>query len=350
MNHHQDNPAGNQLRAGIAMDQLRIAVEKSGYPLQTEVNELLRPSFSAQEEWCYVDRDSGELRSIDIRADMCLHSWDDPQPRVRPQLTLLVECKQSQLPYVFFESTAPQALHDHPKIHGLHKPTITISSDDDPSTWTLTIIHALDLAEHPFQKAPIYCSTFSKVVRKGTDIELSGTDAYSGLVLPLIKSLEHLSSAERPPKTAWYFDAHLSVAVGVLDAPMVVARRQKGDTGLELVPWVRILRHEYSANGEFGERDRVWAIDIVHKDYLDGYITTHLVPFAKDFAARVLAHTTEIATGHAFAAGMGADCWQGFESRLRPSQLGSVVRRARAVGQHLLKSSKGKTKRNRPGN
>jgi hypothetical protein len=344
MNQHPNNPASNQLRAGVAMDQLRDAVEKSGYPLQTEIGDLLRKSFSAQEEWCYVDRDSGDLRSIDIRADMSLHDEDSAQPRVRPQLTLLVECKHSQLPYVFFESTAPKGLIDHPKIHGLHKSTVKISSDDDPSTWTFTVIHALHLHDHAFQTAPLYCNSFSKAVRKGADIELSGTEAYSGLVLPLIKSLEHLANAEAPPKTAWYFDAHLSVGVGVLDAPMVVARRQPKDTNLELVPWVRILRHEYSADREFGERDRMWAIDVVHKDYVDGYLVTHLLPFARDFAAKVLAHTTELATGEAFAAGMGADSWRDIAGRLRPAQLRAVVKRTRDVGQHLLKMRRAKGK------
>lgn len=329
------------------MDQLRAAVEKSGYPLQTEIGRLLRRSFFTQDEWCYVDRDSGELRTIDIRADVQLYQ-EGSQPRVRPQLTLLIECKQSQLPYVFFESTSPEGMFDHPKITGLQNPTIRISSDDDPSTWTFTIIHALDLHKNAFQIAPICCNTFSKAARKGADLELSGTEAYSGLILPLIKALGHLSIAEAPPKTAWYFDAHLAVGIGVLDAPMIVARKQPSGTSLDLAPWVRVLRHEYSADGKLGERDQMWAIDVVHRDYLDEYLTLHLIPFAKDFATTVLAHTTEIATGEAFAAGMGANCLDGIESRLKPARLTAVVKRTKAVGQNLMKAMKSQAKQKPP--
>jgi hypothetical protein len=337
------NPPNNQLRAGTSMDQLRAAVEKSGYPLQTEISELLGRSFWTQDEWSYVDRDSGELRAIDIRADRRLYD-QNTEPRARPQLTVLVECKHSLLPYVFFESKAPSGMVDHPRIAGLHKPMIRISSDDDPSTWTFTVIHALNLHEHAFQTAPVFCNTFSKATRKGSELELSGTEAYSGLVLPLIKALDHLLAAEALPKTAWYFDAHLAIALGVLDAPMVVARKQPTGTTLELVPWVRVLRHEFASGAEFGERDRMWAVDVVHQDYLEEYVSSHLMPFANDFATRVLAHTTEIADGQAFVAGMGANSWHGIEPRVSPARLSDVTKRAGAVGRNLVRAIKTKTR------
>lgn len=331
------NPPSNQLGPGLNTDQVRNAVDKSGYPLQTVVSTMLRRSFGVQEEWSYLDRDSGELRSTDIRAAQPLFEWREPQPRVRPQLTLLVECKQSQLPYLFFESEPPRSLLDHPRIVGLHKSTIQVSTDDDASTWTFTIIHALGLQEHAFQTTPVFCNTFSKCVRKGSELELSGAAAYGGLVLPLIKALEHLGTAEAPPATAWYFDGHLSIGLGVLDAPMIVARANPTATELELIPWVRVLRHEYSKEGDHLERDRLWAIDVVHRDYLETYLTVHLAPFAKEFATRVLAHPTEVATGQAFAAGMGADSWTAVEERLKPRQFDASIKRTRAVGRNILR-------------
>jgi hypothetical protein len=344
MDQASNNPPRNIISPGVSAEQITSAVDGSGYPLQTIVGGVLRHSFDVWEEWSYVDRDTKELRSIDIRADMTLHDWE-PQPRVRPRLTMLVECKQSQLPYVFFKAKSPRMLLDHPKIYGLHKPAIEITSDDDPSTWTCTVIHALDLSEHGFQTAPVYSNTFSKCVRKGPELELSGTEAYNGLVLPLIKALDHLSESEAPPTTAWYFDAHLSVGVGVLDSTMVVAHPTDGGTKLELVPWVRVLRHEYDvAQAQRFERDRLWALDIVHRDYLNVYLSDHLVPFAQAFAKRVLAHPTEIATGQAFAAGMGADSWQRLEPRIKPRQLDAAVKRSRAIGRNFFELVRGNRK------
>jgi hypothetical protein len=339
-----NNPPSNKIGLGLNAEQIASAVDRSGYPLQTIVGKALRRDFGVRDEWSYIDRDTKELRSIDIRADMELHEWD-PQPRVRPQLTVLIECKQSQLPYVFFRAEPPPGLLDHPKIYGLHRPAIQITSDDDPSTWTCSVIHALDLHEHAFQTDPVYSNTFSKCVRKGAELELSGTDAYSGLVLPLIKALAHLSKAEAPPSTAWYFDAHLSVGLGVLDSPMIVAQPTDAGTKLELVPWVRVLRHEYAiVETERFERDRIWAIDIVHRDYLDVYVSDHLVPFARSFAKKVLAHTTELATGQAFAPGMGADGWTQLEARITPRQTNAAVKRTRAIGRNLFDLARRKRK------
>jgi len=110
VNETTGNPDTNRIGAGISEDQIVSAVQKSGYPLQVSVSEMLRAKassqgsrFLVQEEWSYADDDTKGLRSIDLRADLILHSYD-PQPRVRPQLNLLIECKQSQLPYVFFQA------------------------------------------------------------------------------------------------------------------------------------------------------------------------------------------------------------------------------------------------------
>ena len=105
MNEAAGNPSGNALRAGVTEEQLSAAIEKSGYPLQTVVAESLRPYCERlSEEWSYVDRDSGLLRAIDVRADRTYEQDDADDPHLRATLTLLVECKQSDMPYVFFLS------------------------------------------------------------------------------------------------------------------------------------------------------------------------------------------------------------------------------------------------------
>lgn len=97
MKEAQGNPKTNAIGAGITDEDVLVAIKKSGYPLQTIIASNLRPEFQVQEEWSYIDRDTDDLRTIDILAQRDLYDIKKKQPRVRPQLALLVECKQSLL-------------------------------------------------------------------------------------------------------------------------------------------------------------------------------------------------------------------------------------------------------------
>lgn len=309
------------MKPGISEAQLLAAIEGSGYPLQTAAAAILQPAFSIQEEWSYVDRDSGDLRSLDILARRELFDLRiGPELRVRPELNLLVECKQSQLPYVFFLTGETPWSAELPLIAGLHEDCICITTDDDLSSWTMPVCHALGLDDDPFRRQPVCCKTFSKCVRKGSEIELSGSEAYSGLVLPLIKALEHFVTSERPPKTALYFDLHMAIGVGVLDAPMVAIRADDPTGSLHALPWVRVLRHEYCDEPAAVRRERLWALDVVHKDFFADYVEKQALPFAKRFATVVQKHEVVVAEGAAFASGMGADSWTDIEPRLQPAR------------------------------
>lgn len=343
-----NNPPENSLGAGLTEDQVQEAVARSGYPLQTTTSDLLRAKvlaggarFDAREEWIFIDKDTEDLRTIDILAGLRLHEWA-PQPRVRPQLNLLIECKQSELPYVFFETSQARWLLDFPKFAGLRRDKITLTSDDDPSSWTFTISHALDLDRDQFQAAPCTCHTFSKCVRKGSGAELSGSEAYNGLVLPLAKALQHFVQAQQPPSTACYFDCHATLAVAVLDAPMISVRTARENQVLTAVPWVRVIRHEYDSEAERFDRDQLLVIDVVHRAFLDSYLDDHAVPFARRFAERVLRHPTELATGEAFAAGMGNQSGTEIESRMQPRSMKARTSRVAAVGRNVRRILSGK--------
>jgi len=342
MQQSPNNPPTNQLRPGIEEIQIKNAVEQSGYPLQTHVADILRSTpgpkaegFYVQEEWSYVDRDTSELRSADLHASVRLYDWD-PQPRVRPELNLLIECKQSQLPYVFFLGRGRLRLLGFPAVAGLRQDKVVVTSDDDPSSWTYSIIHALDLHDDPFQREPPFCHTLSKCVRKGAEIELSGSDAYNGLVLPLIKAVHHFKGSQSPVETAWYFDSHLTLGVGVIDAPMIATTVDGAAPVLSAVPWVRVLRHEYHQEADRFERDQLWVVDVVHRDYFAKYLTEWVLPFAQRFGERVLRHATELATGEGFVKGMGADSWSNIETRLEARSVKARAARGAAIGKRIL--------------
>jgi len=339
MEKRPNNPGTNQLGPGVTEEQVLNAVDTSGYPLQIHVTEIFRSKrsssqnepFQISEEWCFVDRDTNNLRNIDLLVTTRLHGWE-PQPRVRPQLTVLVECKQSQLPYIFFETQNKVRLVDFPVIAGLHRDKITITTDDDRSSWRYTVIHALDLDDDHFQSDPPFCYNLSKCVRKGQGaLELSGTDAYNSVVLPLVKALQHFKQVRTPPNTAYYFDAHLAVILAVLDAPMVGVTIDSGRAILTASPWMRVLRHEHFDSRERVESEKLWVLDVVHKDFLADYINVHLLPFAERFAERVLRHPVELATSEAFVSRMGAQGWHTIENRMTAVKPKARVDRAKSI-------------------
>lgn len=338
MNSAPNNPAANALGPGVKEQDLADAIAKSGYPLQTVVASLLRKDFGVTEEWSYIDRDTKELRTIDIQANKRLYDFHKVEPRVRPQLNFLIECKQSNLPYVFFLSPGKPWLPKFPVLAGLAKDDVTITSDDDPSSWTFPVINALELDRHKFVTQPPYSTTISKSVRKGSDLELSGSESYNSLVLPLVKSLGYFQIAEAPPETAYYFDAHLTIAIGVLDAPMVGVQVTQNTNDLILLPWVRVLRGEAIEAPHATDRSRLVVVDVVHKDFLDEYVHKHVIPFAEEFARLAMEHEDILATGDGFVSGMGKDSWQNIRARLQRKTTKARVIRAAAGGRNVIRA------------
>jgi hypothetical protein len=312
-----DNTPENVLGAGLTEEQLLNAVKQSGYPLQTQVaNELRKREFVVSPEWSFIDRDTNELRAIDIRASLAL--WDyDKDPRVRPHLELVIECKQSLLPFVFFTGEEMQFRASLPFLAGLLKDKIEVYTDDSGSAWIFPIGYALGFSEQPFYKLPPVGYTFSKAVRNGNKVSLSGQEPYQQLILPLVKAASFLAEKEAPPETYLWFDAYLTVLIAVVDAPMSCAQGEQ----IKMTPWVRVLRHENvpsEASDEASDAGRLWVIDVVHKSFFPKYLDEHLLPFGRHCGDAVLRHEREVAEGVGFAPKMDKNGEGPIEPLLKP--------------------------------
>lgn len=340
MKHTPNNPATNILGAGVTKSDLASAIQHSGYPLQTVIGNFLRDDFNVQDEWGYIDKDTKELRTIDILAGKNLFEFSD-NPRVRPSVNLLIECKQSDLPFVFLLSPTKPWLKDFPVIAGLAQDDIVITTDDSASSYAISPLHLFGLDNHKFIQEPPYSFTLSKGVRKGKDLELSGSETYNSLILPIIKSLLHFKIAEQPPETALYFDAHLALGVGVLNAPMVGVNVLENGNEHIMLPWVRVIRHEYFENLERWKRSKLFIIDIVHKDFFQEYVEQHVLPFAKEFSAFVLKHPQVVASGKGFVSNMNKDGWHNLEPRLKPRDTKANASRAKAFFQNIARLATG---------
>src|SRR5262249_6994160 len=265
--------------------------------------------FQIHEEWCYIDDETHKLRTIDIVAEKML---SDPGSikRIRPSVVLHIECKRSELPYIFFEAIAPEAPRDFPFLAGLRNYDLVTKLDEGGSL-TRPISSFLGMHRESFvAECPEACTIFSKLNRKGKkledpaiaeDFEMSGSQAYVSLMLPLIKSIHHYRVAMEPPTTANYFDLAIVLAIAVLDAPMLTLSVKDKKAELRELPWVRISRRGYVEAKWHGDRQRMYAVDAVHKDFFAEYIHEHVLPFASRVSESAVNKHEFVADGTASA-------------------------------------------------
>jgi hypothetical protein len=324
MDQHPDNPSGNILGAGVSDADLLSAIIASGYPLQSiavdkivgQLDDLIEYpedrragrsiKYSIQEEWSYIDADSGEARNLDalIGAYIPTESGDpsdpiasNPQSTLRHHLEFLLECKQSELPYVFFLRSAPTG--DVPRLVGLPYEDLSIAVDDYKEfEFGMSTYDVLGLYELPLAQEPVTAIAMSKAHRKGSKLELSGEDAFRAITLPLVKALKYYSQIITPKsEDRLYHDIRVIIPLAVLNAPMVGVRMIEGEARIEAIPWVRLVRVD---PGEDLHRAyiNITSIDVVHIDYLEEFVR-----FAHDAAVevarRINAFTVPILTGEA---------------------------------------------------
>lgn len=111
---------------------------------------------------------------------------------------------------------------------------------------------------------------------------------------------------------------------------------------LELLPWVRVVRHQSAESSDWSHRISSNAIDVVHSDYLDQYIKEKLMPFTKEFSKLALKHQHVLAEGRGFVTGMGQNGWTKIETRLQRAKLKETAKRYKAIGNNIWKFLKGK--------
>jgi len=323
-----NNPSTNKIGSGLNVKKIQDAVLNSGFPLQTQIANLLRSKFHVQEEWTYIDPDSKELRAIDILANMMLWNKEEftPSLRIYPNLSLVIECKKSELPHIFFICPKQKWIPYFPLLAGLRKTDlIDITTDDSASCYKTRIIEALSLDSHQFFKEPECSNLFTKCVRKGKQIEFSGTESFHGIVLPLLKAMRQLKIAYAPKPTTAFFHFNIILGIGIIDGPMVGVYISEKSPKLKFLPWVRIVRHEIGEKPDIFQSNRLFAIDVIHKDFFKEYIDNDLIPFAEEFSKLAIKHQKVLTSGKGFVTGMKNNSRTNLEERLQPVKIKNKV-------------------------
>lgn len=279
-----NEPSELHLPQGIDEEKLTAAVVTSGYPLQTVVALTLSKDFTVVEEWGYVDRASGEHRALDLFAHRPFPG--DAGAQVHPSVSLLIECKQSSLPYVLFGSAIQRLPAAFPAVIGVSRrhfrhQVATSYREVEPAEFFRSI-------DYPFVfDGPPLVASLSRAERRGKGFELSGETPYRNTVLPLVSALQGLrESRSRSISAGDHVFPAITVCIAVIDAPLVLARGTPESPELSTISWARVVRQEVAVDHGKWER-RHYAIDVVTRPFLQEFIDGHLIPFAEGLAARM---------------------------------------------------------------
>jgi hypothetical protein len=303
------------LGAGITALSLMDAVKRSGYPFQAEVAHDLRSTLSnlggrffIQEEWVFVDSETEQARALDVWARVPLIGSGDQKTRgarFPPHLNMLIECKQSELPYVFFlRSELSGENLNFPEIAGMVDDRLQlfrVSSDRKPTGVSLKMSLHTALSSESLEfcnlPAPVAIS-FAKVLRKGSKLELTGEDTYRAITMPLGKAADYLKSSY-DVQQADQVRLNFVVCIAVLKAPMVGVYLHNGKQMLIDTPWIRVMRMEPHDKGK-GEVNRANAtiryFDVIHFDYFKQYVKV-LMRDMSEFGKRCIDNWEVIKSG-----------------------------------------------------
>jgi hypothetical protein len=283
MNESELNPSENQLPPGIDEKELTRSITTSGFPLQGFVAHLIKSKYGVTEEWSYVDRDSEGLRSLDVFAYRKLSGVGN----IHPFAVLLIECKSSIHPYVFFQNAVERSF-PFPTICGTPLVQIRQKAGRDGTFQECQYTKVLGLADTPFGSKPPICSAFTKAISKGKKVQVSGTDPFNSIILPLVKATDHAISlyGSRTSNRKNRLHPALILNICVLDAPMIVVGNPSNGQSARLAPWVRVLRQEAKPkhNNIFYD---YYVVDFVHRGFLGDFFGQHIEDFLDTYTKRV---------------------------------------------------------------
>jgi hypothetical protein len=282
MREHQTNPPDNRIPPGIKEEALTRAITLSGFPLQGRVAHILSKEFDVLEEWGYVDEEKRQHRSLDIHATRKLGVSGE----IAPAVSLLLECKRSSAPYIFFRTSGKIQTIGYPVITGLFNKDLKVeaadrSSRDARPEELFGMADVLISGEDP----PI-CSAFTKAVPRGKRIELSGSDPYNRVILPLAKAQNFLQRSLALRQRQEHIFPTIVLPIAVIDAPLLLVESPDDAADPLLVPWVRVLRREAGNDPDARFKLRSYAIDVIHASYLQRHISEHVLPWVTEFARR----------------------------------------------------------------
>jgi hypothetical protein len=224
-------------------------IKKSGFPLEIEVSSVLRKDgWDLRNQAYYMDEDEGKPRAVDIVASKSY--FEDFLGHNRLRILLIIECKKSQKPWVFF--TTPEDR----KFSAI--PILTIKHCANPKLenqrfykWIMKSLHyALPYGK---KRAIVHYEPFK--AGEGREIFEAALQVTKALNFELKQDME--TSPKIPITSIGIF-----FPVIVFDGHLYECQLQNGDTKVLSTDYVQYLR----------EQRELFIIDVFTKQFLLQYL------------------------------------------------------------------------------
>jgi hypothetical protein len=279
----------------VSKEEILQLLKESGYPLEQEVASCLEKiEWSPTLNYAFTDVETDNSREIDVLAERAFwelrhikaqnqkkeqqskKKWETIEQKIRVNVELLIECKKTKSPIVFF--CRPKQSMDFFPTHADNiiqysgvRPEVTVKPWNELSTHCYSIGQFLNFGQisHYF-KCKDKATQFCKIHREGKNFRADHGEVYQSFVVPLIKAVE-CQKMLHPYTAKTYADMFLYYPI-LVEEGEIFKVNPECDTLTE-TNHVELSRYYYS--NKIAGRYR---IDVVRKDYLCNFIEKTLTP------------------------------------------------------------------------
>jgi hypothetical protein len=279
----------------ISNEEILKILKTSGYPLEQEVaSSLQKIEWSPVLNYAYTDVETDSSREIDVlcersfweirhnqslkaKQEQVQHKkWVTIEQKVRVNAELLVECKKTKSPLVFFcrEKQAydffPSQSDNLIQWSGVRS-EIVVKPINELSVHSYSIGQFLrfGILSH-YSKAKEVSSQFCKIHKEGKKFKADHGEIYQSFVVPLVKAVEWQKRLH-PYRGTPYQDLFLYYPIIVAEGTLLKVNPECNE--IAETNHVELLRRYYS-----GKVTGCYRIDVVSKDYFSDFVEKIVTP------------------------------------------------------------------------
>jgi len=285
----------------ISKEKILQCIKKSGYPFEQIVASCLEEvKWYPTLNYAFTDFETTVSREIDVLAEK--HIWIESlskqqnQPLVRLNAELLIECKQTKSPLVFF--CRPKQISDFfctpnneiVQYSGI-KSEVVVKPRNERDTYSFTASQFLRFGKlSHYSKSKEKATQFCKIYWKGKDLRADHAEVYQSFIVPLIKAVAYQKMLRRPKPTWRYFDMYLHYPIMIVKGD--IFKVDSECKSIEGVNHVELVRNYYSA-----KIGGTYHIDVVSESYFRKFVDDVLMPSIKTMEKEVRKRDKALAKG-----------------------------------------------------
>jgi hypothetical protein len=250
-------------------DQVIVALDTTGFILEQRIaREFARHNFNVAVSYAFEDPETGKSREVDILATRTNWDWDDEIVGPLLACEVLVECKNTQNPFVLIGSTD----------HGNRLSTYSyFRSEFDPLTLgfsgAISTHYHLGLWELPGSpnNETFAGNQLVRMNRQAGKWKADNSGVFDSIFYPLAKAFQVISERHQPPQVTGEDPSLPSFAIVypllVTRGPVFTVDVRADEPTVEQVPWAMLVRDLDESNLK-----GTYAITVVQFEHLSRFI------------------------------------------------------------------------------